>query len=407
MSKLFVTGSRSIFLQLICMGTTSSLQTSVVDTVTSTNVNSMNPGDHRNPLPPIPPLYSSVDSPQRQTYSPSGAHTMSSMSYGQSPQGFSHIPVNPVPGPPYHKIAQPLHQQDSTQQPVYPQYPQAYPQGPFPTQSYPPQQYYPQPSGYQQPYPGPMHPMSQQYLAQPMAYQQPSQRYEQTYNRPFQPDQRPTISGYPQQPPATQSAGHPTVQHPVPQMATAQPVPYPPYTAYPPTSQNAPDSAPPSNLPPSETEVNHSEKFSSPPTNQVQAETAQSKPIPASDVKVDQSDTNNQTSAEDVKDPVEKSTDSEDNKEATASTVAQKKETAKAGKSVLKQAIAAAAICPSGSMMPVIGFDEKPCEWLVGDLVWSKVSGHPWWPCMVAYDPNLGIYTRMKGKYMRNLFEFY
>ena len=38
-----------------------------------------------------------------------------------------------------------------------------------------------------------------------------------------------------------------------------------------------------------------------------------------------------------------------------------------------------------------------PPKWLVGDMVWSKVSGHPWWPCMVSYDPLLGIYTRFKG----------
>jgi hypothetical protein len=41
---------------------------------------------------------------------------------------------------------------------------------------------------------------------------------------------------------------------------------------------------------------------------------------------------------------------------------------------------------------------QKPPRWLVGDLVWSKVSGHPWWPCMISYDPYLGIYTRIQGK---------
>ena len=40
----------------------------------------------------------------------------------------------------------------------------------------------------------------------------------------------------------------------------------------------------------------------------------------------------------------------------------------------------------------------KPPKWLVGDLVWSKVTGHPWWPCMVSYDPILGVYTRLTGK---------
>ncbi|KAM6261346.1 histone-lysine N-methyltransferase NSD2 isoform 2-T7 [Porphyrio hochstetteri] len=34
----------------------------------------------------------------------------------------------------------------------------------------------------------------------------------------------------------------------------------------------------------------------------------------------------------------------------------------------------------------------------VGDLVWSKVSGFPWWPCMVSADPVLHSYTKLKGQ---------
>ncbi|KAM5283748.1 histone-lysine N-methyltransferase NSD2 isoform 3-T5 [Hipposideros larvatus] len=34
----------------------------------------------------------------------------------------------------------------------------------------------------------------------------------------------------------------------------------------------------------------------------------------------------------------------------------------------------------------------------VGDLVWSKVSGYPWWPCMVSADPLLHSYTKLKGQ---------
>ncbi|KAG0428459.1 hypothetical protein HPB47_024549 [Ixodes persulcatus] len=34
-----------------------------------------------------------------------------------------------------------------------------------------------------------------------------------------------------------------------------------------------------------------------------------------------------------------------------------------------------------------------PC-YLVGDLLWSKVGGHPFWPCMVSFDPLSGIYTK-------------
>lgn len=41
----------------------------------------------------------------------------------------------------------------------------------------------------------------------------------------------------------------------------------------------------------------------------------------------------------------------------------------------------------------------KPIEWSVGDCLWGKVTGHPWWPCMVSYELNSGIYTKMQGKY--------
>ncbi|XP_050803309.1 histone-lysine N-methyltransferase NSD2 isoform X2 [Gopherus flavomarginatus] len=34
----------------------------------------------------------------------------------------------------------------------------------------------------------------------------------------------------------------------------------------------------------------------------------------------------------------------------------------------------------------------------IGDLVWSKVSGYPWWPCMVSADPLLHSYTKLKGQ---------
>lgn len=37
-------------------------------------------------------------------------------------------------------------------------------------------------------------------------------------------------------------------------------------------------------------------------------------------------------------------------------------------------------------------------SWLVGDVVWSKIPGHPWWPSMVSYDPNLTIYYQRKGR---------
>lgn len=43
---------------------------------------------------------------------------------------------------------------------------------------------------------------------------------------------------------------------------------------------------------------------------------------------------------------------------------------------------------------------EKPAEWKMGDQLWAKVAGHPWWPCMVAKDPYEDLYTKMKGESM-------
>ncbi|XP_029448352.1 histone-lysine N-methyltransferase NSD2 [Rhinatrema bivittatum] len=42
--------------------------------------------------------------------------------------------------------------------------------------------------------------------------------------------------------------------------------------------------------------------------------------------------------------------------------------------------------------------EEPVLKYNVGDLVWSKVSGYPWWPCMVSSDPVLHSHSRLKGK---------
>ncbi|XP_015745314.1 histone-lysine N-methyltransferase NSD2 [Python bivittatus] len=34
----------------------------------------------------------------------------------------------------------------------------------------------------------------------------------------------------------------------------------------------------------------------------------------------------------------------------------------------------------------------------VGDVVWSKVSGYPWWPCMISTDPLLHNFTKLNGQ---------
>ncbi|XP_047423426.1 histone-lysine N-methyltransferase NSD2 isoform X1 [Sciurus carolinensis] len=48
---------------------------------------------------------------------------------------------------------------------------------------------------------------------------------------------------------------------------------------------------------------------------------------------------------------------------------------------------------------PTTGRDkDQLLKYNVGDLVWSKVSGYPWWPCMVSADPLLHHYTKLKGQ---------
>ncbi|XP_015754821.1 PREDICTED: histone-lysine N-methyltransferase NSD2-like isoform X2 [Acropora digitifera] len=40
----------------------------------------------------------------------------------------------------------------------------------------------------------------------------------------------------------------------------------------------------------------------------------------------------------------------------------------------------------------------QTASWLVGDVVWSKIPGHPWWPSMVSYDPNTAVSFKYKGR---------
>uniref|UniRef100_A0A3B5AAQ8 Histone-lysine N-methyltransferase NSD2-like n=1 Tax=Stegastes partitus TaxID=144197 RepID=A0A3B5AAQ8_9TELE len=39
-----------------------------------------------------------------------------------------------------------------------------------------------------------------------------------------------------------------------------------------------------------------------------------------------------------------------------------------------------------------------PISFSVGDLVWTKVSGYPWWPCMVTTDPEINNHVKQKPK---------
>ncbi|RWS26986.1 histone-lysine N-methyltransferase NSD2-like protein [Leptotrombidium deliense] len=40
---------------------------------------------------------------------------------------------------------------------------------------------------------------------------------------------------------------------------------------------------------------------------------------------------------------------------------------------------------------------EKEGDLMVGDLLWSKIAGYPWWPCMISVDPVTGHYSRIGG----------
>jgi hypothetical protein len=38
------------------------------------------------------------------------------------------------------------------------------------------------------------------------------------------------------------------------------------------------------------------------------------------------------------------------------------------------------------------------CDWVIGDLAWARVSGYPFWPCMIALDPQQRIFTKTTGE---------
>lgn len=43
-----------------------------------------------------------------------------------------------------------------------------------------------------------------------------------------------------------------------------------------------------------------------------------------------------------------------------------------------------------------------PPKWIEGDMLWAKVSGHPFWPCMVSRCPFSKMYARIKGELFSN-----
>uniref|UniRef100_A0A8B9LPD7 Nuclear receptor binding SET domain protein 2 n=1 Tax=Astyanax mexicanus TaxID=7994 RepID=A0A8B9LPD7_ASTMX len=47
---------------------------------------------------------------------------------------------------------------------------------------------------------------------------------------------------------------------------------------------------------------------------------------------------------------------------------------------------------PPNRRHPILAF-------AVGDVVWTKVSGYPWWPCVVTTDPETNLHFRQKGSF--------
>ncbi|PNJ79947.1 MSH6 isoform 3 [Pongo abelii] len=47
------------------------------------------------------------------------------------------------------------------------------------------------------------------------------------------------------------------------------------------------------------------------------------------------------------------------------------------------------------------------CDFSPGDLVWAKMEGYPWWPCLVYNHPFDGTFIREKGKSVRVHVQFF
>lgn len=52
-------------------------------------------------------------------------------------------------------------------------------------------------------------------------------------------------------------------------------------------------------------------------------------------------------------------------------------------------------------------FGNSSCDFSPGDLVWAKMEGYPWWPCLVYNHPFDGTFIREKGKCARVHVQFF
>uniref|UniRef100_A0A669B0S8 Histone-lysine N-methyltransferase NSD3 n=1 Tax=Oreochromis niloticus TaxID=8128 RepID=A0A669B0S8_ORENI len=61
--------------------------------------------------------------------------------------------------------------------------------------------------------------------------------------------------------------------------------------------------------------------------------------------------------------------------------------------------VTASSLLGSISFYPFLIQETGFCkEFVIGDLVWSKVGTYPWWPCMVSSDPQMKVHTRINTR---------
>jgi hypothetical protein len=49
--------------------------------------------------------------------------------------------------------------------------------------------------------------------------------------------------------------------------------------------------------------------------------------------------------------------------------------------------------------------NNKPPKWSEGDMLWAKVPGHPWWPCIVTMDTSVNHFVRIsRSKFLLQSF---
>ncbi|PSN42109.1 hypothetical protein C0J52_02967 [Blattella germanica] len=51
--------------------------------------------------------------------------------------------------------------------------------------------------------------------------------------------------------------------------------------------------------------------------------------------------------------------------------------------------------------------DEPNCSWKPGDLAWARVSGYPYWPCMIALEPGSEVFTRSLNRGANTLLQIH